>query len=121
MTTSISTREDILSYLTNQGDFKGNVIAQTDKCMELLERMHSDIARFTFLKKDKDGSLIERVAYGTLQNDVFSAYDQVPEGKSPGFTGAIRYFDTERQQWRSFNVGRLLRYDRDWDFEKEIS
>lgn len=76
----------------------------------LYKLLHEGVAHFWFRKND--GTL--RSAYGTLLMDIVSRHGGVPDsdGKSPRpFSGAVSYFDLEKDSWRSFRIENLQEVD----------
>ncbi|MEM6321061.1 MAG: SH3 beta-barrel fold-containing protein, partial [Bacteroidota bacterium] len=69
---------------------------------KLVKQMREGIARFTFRKKD--GS--ERAALGTLREGNFSY--QYKGGKGTAKANIVKYFDIERNAFRSFRLENLI-------------
>lgn len=75
---------------------------------ELYKQFHEGIAHFWYRKSD--GTL--RSAYGTLLMDIVQKHGGVPEGKTVrAFSGAVSYFDLEKDSWRSFKIESLQEVD----------
>ena len=62
----------------------------------------SNEVKFTFTKLD--GS--ERIAYGTLMPEFFNGYS--PKGANASNVGVVKYFDVEKNGFRSFNAFQLV-------------
>lgn len=111
--------QDIRDYYHNRLETPNESLIKA--CVALVNKMKHDIARFSFRKKGDDGGLVLRTAYGTLDFDIIESFNGTPTGKKPedkDFNGQIRYFDTEKQAWRSFKVERFATYDESWNFEE---
>ena len=66
---------------------------------ELKKKLHEGVVEFTYIKKD--GS--ERKAKGTLNLEIIEELGgPIPTGQitPPAYT--TRYFDIEKEEWRSF-------------------
>ena len=77
---------------------------------DLYDLLREGVAHFWFRKGD--GSL--RSAYGTLNMTIIERHNGVPEGdagKEKAFTGAVSYFDLERDAWRSFKADSIQEVD----------
>ena len=65
-----------------------------------------------------DGSL--RSAYGTLNMTIVERHHGVPEGEArrdKAFTGAVSYFDLEKDAWRSFKADSIQEVDFNYGLE----
>ena len=63
-------------------------------------------------RRKSDGSL--RSAYGTLDVTIIERHNGIPEGESRGerpFSGAVSYFDLEKDAWRSFKADSIQEID----------
>ena len=84
--------------------------SQLSRFRDLHSLLKEGIAHFWFRKSD--GSL--RSAYGTLNRDVIERHNGVPEGeerKGRPFSGAVPYFDLEKDAWRSFKADSVQEID----------
>lgn len=81
---------------------------QADEVMLLESRMMEEAVKFCFVKKD--GTI--REAVGTLKRSLMKLADGTlwePKGEArPDTVGLMKYWDCEKQSWRSFNVGSLV-------------
>ena len=71
---------------------------------QLMQRLAVE-AEVHFVFRKQDGT--ERRARGTC-NLQYIPLDKHPKQNLP-LTTAIRYFDLDKNEWRSFEIGRLLR------------
>ena len=70
-----------------------------EKLEELKKKLHEGIVEFTYIKKDGT----ERKAKGTLNFETIEKLGgKLPTGQitPPAYT--TRYFDIEKEEWRSF-------------------
>ena len=71
---------------------------------QLMQRLATE-AEVRFVFRKQDGT--ERSARGTC-NLRYIPIDRHPKRDLP-ITTAVRYFDLDKDDWRSFEIGRLLR------------
>ena len=70
-----------------------------EKLEELKKRLHEGIVEFTYIKKDGT----ERKAKGTLNLDTIEKLGgKLPTGQINPPSWTTRYFDVEKEEWRSF-------------------
>ena len=81
---------------------------QAEDVMMLESKMMEEAVKFRFVKKD--GTI--REAVGTLKRSLMKLADGSlwqPKGEPrPDTVGLMKYWDCERQSWRSFNVEGLV-------------
>ena len=66
---------------------------------ELKKKLHEGVVEFTYIKKD--GS--ERKAKGTLNFEIIEELGgPIPTGQITPPVYTTRYFDIEKEEWRSF-------------------
>lgn len=66
---------------------------------ELKKKLHEGVVEFTYIKKD--GS--ERKAKGTLNFEIIEELGgPIPTGQITHPTYTTRYFDIDKEEWRSF-------------------
>ncbi|MEI6410270.1 MAG: SH3 beta-barrel fold-containing protein [Bacteroidota bacterium] len=80
----------------------GQCQAQAWKVARLRAALRTGATRFTFQKQDGE----VREAYGTLNSELFQ-YDHKGSDRAESPT-AIKYFDLEKNAWRSFRAERIL-------------
>ena len=74
---------------------------QAEDVMLLESRMMEEAVKFRFVKKD--GTV--REAVGTLKRSLM----KLAKGEArPDTVGLMKFWDCEKQSWRSFNVGSLV-------------
>ncbi|MFN8304039.1 MAG: SH3 beta-barrel fold-containing protein [Saprospiraceae bacterium] len=81
----------------------GQCQAQAWQVARLRHRLRAGAARFTFQKQDGE----VREAYGTLNPALFQ-YEHKGTDRAESPT-AIRYFDLDKNAWRSFRAERILK------------
>lgn len=84
--------------------------SQISRFNDLYYLLKEGIAHFWFRKSD--GSL--RSAYGTLDMSIVERHGGVPEGEQRNerpFSGAVSYFDLEKDAWRSFRADAVQEID----------
>ncbi|MCE7925034.1 MAG: DUF2693 domain-containing protein [Haliscomenobacteraceae bacterium CHB4] len=92
-----------LIHLQNQFLTWGQCQAQAWQVVHLRTALRSGAARFTFQKQNGE----VREAYGTLNPDLFQyEYKGSDRIESPT---AIKYFDLDKNAWRSFRAERILK------------
>ena len=77
---------------------------------DLYDLLREGVTHFWFRKTD--GSL--RSAYGTLNMAIIERHNGVPEGderSSRAFSGAVSYFDLEKDAWRAFKADSIQEVD----------
>ncbi|MBP3257621.1 MAG: DUF2693 domain-containing protein [Bacteroidales bacterium] len=92
---------------TLDGSLAGSQISRFSDLYGLLKE---GIVHFWFRKSD--GSL--RSAYGTLDMAIIERHGGVPEGeerKGRPFSGAVSYYDLEKDAWRSFKADSVQEVD----------
>ena len=92
---------------TLDGNLAGGQISRFNDLYGLLKE---GVTHFWFRKSD--GSL--RGAYGTLDVTIIERHNGIPEGESRGerpFSGAVSYFDLEKDAWRSFKADSIQEID----------
>ena len=80
----------------------GQCQAQAWQVVRLRAALRAGATRFTFQKQDGE----VREAYGTLNTALFQ-YDYKGTDRAESPT-AIRYFDLDKNAWRSFRAERIL-------------
>lgn len=74
---------------------------------EIRKRLHANMEHFSFTKKDGT----TREAFGTTNEDYVSEYGgTMGEGKIAQTDDVIRYFDVEKQAWRSFRTENFIEF-----------
>ena len=112
---------------TMQNEFRSTVTAWISSHTDTKERMDciwlfndvynalkEGITHFWFFKTD--GTL--RSAYGTLNQDIIERHGGIPKkkkGPEKTFSGAVSYFDLEKDEWRSFKANAIKMMDHDYD------
>lgn len=81
----------------------GQCQAQAWQVVRLRSALRAGATRFTFQKQDGE----VREAYGTLNPSLFS-YEHKGSDRAESPT-AIKYFDLEKNAWRSFRAERILK------------
>ena len=92
---------------TTDGDLAMDRIARFNDLYDLLRE---GVTHFWFRKTD--GSL--RSAYGTLDMGIIERHGGVPEGEARSeraFSGAVSYYDLEKDAWRSFKADSVQEID----------
>ena len=92
---------------TLDGNLSGGQISRFNDLYGLLKE---GVTHFWFRRSD--GSL--RSAYGTLDVTIIERHNGIPEGESRGerpFSGAVSYFDLEKDAWRSFKADSIQEID----------
>ena len=77
---------------------------------DLYDLLQESVTHFWFRKAD--GSL--RSAYGTLNMTIIERHNGVPEGEernARAFSGAVSYYDLEKDAWRSFKADSIQEVD----------
>lgn len=85
-------------------------MSQIFRFNDLYDLLREGVTHFWFRKSD--GSL--RSAYGTLNMAIIERHNGVPEGderSSRAFSGAVSYFDLEKDAWRSFKADSVQEVD----------
>ena len=89
----------------------GNLaMSQIFRFNDLFDLLHEGVTHFWFRKSD--GSL--RSAYGTLNMTLIERHNGVPEEEERSgrpFSGAVSYFDLEKDAWRSFKADAVQEVD----------
>ena len=83
---------------------------------DVYDLLREGVTHFWFRKSD--GSL--RSAYGTLNMTHIERHNGVPEGEersSRPFSGAVSYFDLEKDAWRSFKSDSVQEVDFSYGIE----
>lgn len=80
----------------------GQCQVQAWQVARLCAALRAGATRFTFQKQDGE----VREAYGTLNPALFQ-YETKGSGRAENLT-AIKYFDLDKQAWRSFRAERIL-------------
>ena len=95
----------------------GNLaMSQIFRFNDLYDLLHEGVTHFWFRKSD--GSL--RSAYGTLNMTLIERHNGVPAGEersSRPFSGAVSYFDLEKDAWRSFKADSVQEVDFSYGIE----
>lgn len=103
-----SNRSEVLTlahHIRRQNQFLswGQCQTQAWQVARLRSALFAGATRFTFQKQDGD----VREAYGTLNPDLFQyEYKGSERAESPT---AIKYFDLDKNAWRSFRAERILK------------
>lgn len=102
------TRSEVLALawaIRRQNQFLtwGQCQAQAWKVARLRVALRAGATRFTFQKQDGEF----REAYGTVNPSLFS-YEHKGSDRAESPT-AIKYYDLEKNAWRSFRAERILR------------
>lgn len=102
------TRSEVLSLawaIRRQNQFLawGQCQAQAWQVVRLRAALRAGATRFTFQKQDGE----VREAYGTLNPALFQ-YEAKGSDRAENLT-AIKYYDLDKQAWRSFRAERILR------------
>lgn len=80
--------------------------------------LEDGVAHFWFRKAD--GSL--RSAYGTLNRAIIERHGGIPEGeekKEKAFSGAVPYYDLEKDAWRCFKADSIQEVDFEYGQEEK--
>lgn len=101
------TRSEVLSLawaIRRQNQFLtwGQCQTQAWQVVRLRAVLRAGATRFTFQKQDGE----VREAYGTLNPNLFK-YEMKGSDRAENLT-AIKYFDLDKQAWRSFRAERIL-------------
>lgn len=101
------TRSEVLTLahqIRKQNQFLtwGQCQAQAWKVIRLRSALRAGATRFTFQKTDGE----VREAYGTLNSTLFQ-YEHKGTERNESPT-AIKYFDLDKNAWRSFRAERIL-------------
>lgn len=89
-------------FVSEQGVTRSEAVKMSHKAVKLKDMMRSSKVKFRFYKKD--GSI--REAEGTLSPDLID-YDFKDSDKKERHD-IVKYWDTEKSGFRSFNVGNLI-------------
>lgn len=74
---------------------------------EFKNKLHEGVVAFSYQKKD--GST--REAHGTLKNEILKENNAEPKGTGKEVSDdIIRYFDVDKNAWRSFSVYSFIEY-----------
>lgn len=70
------------------------------KLEDLKKLMQSQVVEFSYIKKDGT----TRTAHGTTNLDLVEEFgqDKLPKGTGTEPNGVTRYFDVDKEAWRSF-------------------
>lgn len=81
-------------------------INKHELCEELRQRMRKGEVKFTFVKKNGE----MRDARGTLDMSEggLIAPEFYPKGTGKEYQGIVKYFDLDKQAWRSFDEDQLV-------------
>lgn len=71
---------------------------------QIIEELKTGIKKFSFTKVD--GTI--REASGTRNIDIISEAHALPKGEQIDNIDVIRYFDTDKNSWRSFKVDNFV-------------
>ena len=103
-------KSEVSAWIRSRTSDGNLAMSQIYRFNDLFDRLKEGIAHFWFRKGD--GSL--RSAYGTLNMIIVERHHGVPEGEArrdKAFTGAVSYFDLEKDAWRSFKADAIQEVD----------
>lgn len=103
-------KSTVSAWIATQVDSPEEAINRFLRFKDLHEILKEGIAHFWF--KKNDGSM--RSAYGTLNMTIIERHGGITEGeerKSKAFTGAVPYYDLEKDAWRSFKADAIQEID----------
>ena len=73
---------------------------------QIIEELKTGIKKFSFTKVD--GTV--REAQGTRNIDIIAEADALPKGNSTENPDIIKYFDIDKNSWRSFKVDNFVEF-----------
>lgn len=103
-------KNEISSWIRSRTTDGELAMSQIFRFNDLYDLLREGVTHFWFRKSD--GSL--RSAYGTLNMAIIERHNGVPEGderSSRAFSGAVSYFDLEKDAWRSFKADSVQEVD----------
>lgn len=103
-------KSTVASWIRSRTADSGLAVSQIARFSDLYGLLKEGIVHFWFRKTD--GSL--RSAYGTLDIGIIERHGGVPAGdgrQERSFSGAVSYFDLEKDAWRSFKADAVQEID----------
>ena len=110
-------KTEISSWIRSRTGDGNLAMSQVFRFNDLYELLREGVAHFWFRKAD--GSL--RSAYGTLNVAIIERHNGIPEGEARSgrpFSGAVSYFDLEKDAWRSFRADSIQEVDFSYGMEE---
>lgn len=103
-------KSEVSNWIRSRTTDRNLAMNQIFRFNDLYDLLREGVTHFWFRKSD--GSL--RSAYGTLDMEIIERHGGVPEGderKERHFSGAVSYYDLEKDAWRSFKADSVQEVD----------
>ena len=103
-------KKTVSDWIRSQYASSDESLRRTFRFNDVYDLLGEGIAHFWYRKSD--GSL--RSAYGTLVTEIIGRHNAIPEGerrRERAFTGAVSYFDLEKDAWRSSRADAVQEID----------
>ena len=103
-------KKTVSDWIRSQYASSDESLRRTFRFNDVYGLLEDGVAHFWFRKAD--GSL--RRAYGTLNRAIIERHGGIPEGderKEKAFSGAVPYYDLEKDAWRSFKADSIQEVD----------